>query len=443
MSMLVNRQYNIIMLRMVTVIVVFLMYYLFIYLYKISISPIESYRGFVYKEITFFQQLLILFFLSIPITFLPLRLSRPSDMAMWILYLIPYTSTVYMSLYITRGTIWSVIYLWISILISLLMMNFSRKHKITINIKREFSRDVDLYTFYLLLFSCICLYLIFVIHGKFQLSIANSYIRRMAAREDSPFMYGYIVALFKSLLTVFGVYLAIIKRKWWYMILIFISVLAIFSFNGTKSTVLNPLILIGIAIYARSSKHKCRLYFLPIILFTVIIVAAIELIFLHSNILSQLIVRRIMAVPGFLNTAFWAFFSNNPKTLMTESIGKFFLDPVYNVGPTFLIGAEYFNKETCNANTGIWLGAFAQFGLLGMLIVSSLAGFCLGIVDNITKKNFFIMGCLVCAFMGLNWSEQMFHTSMLTGGIFYLFIGVLLINKSRSLQHVLYDKSST
>jgi len=247
-------------------------------------------------------------------------------------------------------------------------------------------------------------------------------------------MYGYITAIAKSLFTVFGIYLVVFKKKWVYAILVFVISISIFSFDGTKTTILNPFFLIGIALFTRYLKDTNGLPLLSIICLTMIAFATIEVIFIHSSILSEYIIRRLFAVPGFLNTVFWDFFSNNPKTLMTESVGKFFIDPIYPIAPTYIIGVEYFNNPAINANTGIWLGGFAQFGLPGMMIVSCLAGFLLGLIDNLTRINFFGLGCLICAFMGLGWIEQMFHTSMLTGGILYLFLGVFLVKKSRNLQ---------
>jgi len=436
--MISKKLYNIVALRVITILVSFLTYYLFQYLYRIEISPSEAYVGFVYEELSIFKEIVSLCFLAIPIIFLPLKLCRPSDITIWITYLIPYQSTIYMSFHITRGTTVSVVLLWISILASLLIMTFVRRHKLTVRFKKHFKRDVNFNILFLLSFVAVCFYLLYVIRFRFNFSVEDVYTRRMSARENAPFLYGYIIAIAKSCLTVGGIYLAVIKKQWRYLLLTFLAAFSIFSFDGTKTSVLLPCFLIGIAFYSRYSQE---LYRLPLLLFICpffIIISILEVIFMHSNIASLFFTRRMFAVPGFLNTAFWDFFTTNPKTLMTESIGRFFVEPIYSVSPTFLIGIDYFNNEAINANTGIWLGAFSQFGVLGMLFISCLAGVLLGLVDNMTKNNFFVIGCLVCGFIGLNWTEQMLHTSMLTGGVVYLILGVFLIHKSRNLQQIFF-----
>lgn len=430
-----NNQYKL-MIRIMLVILSLLTYCSFTYLYKTEISPIEAYRGFVYKSVPLFQEGVRLFFLFLPISFLPIVLTRPSDIGVWILYLIPYQSTIYMALHINRGPIYTVYLLWLSILASLLIVSIFRKHKFTIRFPKYLSRNVKIMLFFLLIYIYICYYFIDLMGFNFNFGLDDSYVRRMVVRDTASPLYGYVVAIARSLFMVSGVYLAVVKKQWWYIPLVFIVAMSIFSYSGNKTIILYPILFISLTLLLSHFKNK---YILPLFLFFcffVIVMALVEVKLFQSNIISQLIVRRTFACPGFLTTAFWDFFSNNPKTLMTESIGKFFIDPIYSIDPTFLVGIEYFNNEASNANTGIWLGAFAQFGILGMLSVSCLAGFIFGFVDNLTKGDFFILGCLVCAFMGLNWSEQMFHTSILSGGVFYLFMGVVLLRFSKNLQQV-------
>lgn len=439
--MISKNQYKVILLRVVSVLLVFITYFLFKKLYQIEISPSESYRGFIYNDLSIYQEIIILVFLSIPIAFLPLRLVRPSDFSVWIFYLIPYQSTIFMSLYVTRRDISSVVYLWMSLCVALFLVNLFRKHNRTISFRMKMSKTKHGNIIFLMFFSLLCLYLVYVIDFRFNMSFNDIYVRRMEAREVSPPMYRYIVAIVKSVFIVSGTYLLIFKKKILYFVLIVVASAAVFSFDGTKNSIINPCVLMIVSIFVLFCKDTYRLPLMIVACLLTIFFAIIEVLYMHSNMLSQIFVRRIFVVPGFLNTAYWDFFLNNPKTLMTESIGRFFLKPVYPVAPSYLIGIEYFNSEAINANTGIWLGAFSQFGLAGMMLVSCVAGFLLGLFDNLTKNNYFGLGCLVCAFIGLNWSEQMFHTSMLTGGVFYLFLWIMLVQKSRNLQQMFTEQT--
>jgi hypothetical protein len=120
---------------------------------------------------------------------------------------------------------------------------------------------------------------------------------------------------------------------------------------------------------------------------------------------------------------------------MADSVGRYFINATNIISPSFTIGYEYLNNIESNANTGIWMGSYAHFGLIGILSLSMIAGFILGLVDNLTKVNFTVLGYLVCAYIGILWSEQMLHTSMLTGGVFYIIIFLIVYCKPNVMNY--------
>jgi len=132
-----------------------------------------------------------------------------------------------------------------------------------------------------------------------------------------------------------------------------------------------------------------------------------------------------------LNIIYWQFFSQNPQVFLTDSIGEFFHAPVYPISTTNFIGYYFFGNSAINANTGIWMGWFAHFGLMGVGLVSILAGIILGLVDNLTRSRDHLIGNLTCAYFGFVWCEQMFHTSILSGGVLFLVIALLLDIKAK------------
>jgi hypothetical protein len=270
-----------------------------------------------------------------------------------------------------------------------------------------------------------------LIDFRFNLDLISVYERRLLAREMNLGIQGYLISIGRSLLTILGVYHALANKKPIYGIFVIIFSIAIFSYDGTKATILIPLYLSLIFfIYSRSKK----LSWLPFVIGLVAIFSLFEFNVVKTNILSEFFTRRIIAVPGYLNTAYWDFFSENDKVLLTDSIGRYFLDPVYDRSATFLIGLKAIGNKEMNANTGIWMGAFTHFGIAGIFVISAIAGFILGLIDNLSKTNYFMFGTLVCAYIGIIWSEQMFHTSMLTGGVFYIILFLLLVRSSKIIR---------
>ena len=104
----------------------------------------------------------------------------------------------------------------------------------------------------------------------------------------------------------------------------------------------------------------------------------------------------------------------------------------YYVGYNYLgkLSASYLSS---NANTGIWLNGFAQFGLFGVIIVSILSGLVSNIINFLSKKSFHYYGSIVAIITGIIWSEQALQTSMLTGGVFISILILLHLNYSKDL----------
>ena len=123
--------------------------------------------------------------------------------------------------------------------------------------------------------------------------------------------------------------------------------------------------------------------------------------------------------------------------MLTDSIMGHFMVPVYDVPLTFVIGREYLHNIQANANTGIWMGWYAHFGIAGVFVASIIGGFIVGLIDRMTKSGLYIFGCLGCFLIGIIWSEQMLHTSMLTGGVFFYIAILYFINISSKFRRFL------
>jgi len=417
--------------RLLLVAVGIVLYFSFEYIYKTEISPDNRYLGLTFNQLTLSEYAVSLLFFLFPLVWLPITLKRPSDLAVWFLYLFSYTSTTFMAFHVTRRQFENVLSLLFLMLLGFIITSVTRKHRYNIVFKQFMHRKIPLDKVFIGLVVLVCVYSLSLTDFKLNLDVTSVYQRRLEAREVPGFVHGYVLAFGRSVVTVLGVYLIVVKKRYVYLFLVLIFTLASFSFDGTKGSIVIPVFLLAIAFMIIRTRNLSWLLGFSIVL---IGLAVIELGTLSNNIISEYFVRRIFAIPGFLSTAFWDFFSVHDKVLLTDSVGKYLFTPVYDVAPTFLIGIDYMDNPQINANVGIWMGGFAHFGISGILLVSIISGLILGLVDNMTHKNFFVLGCLICSYLGITWSEQMIHTSMLSGGVFYLLLVLIMILKSRGLQ---------
>jgi hypothetical protein len=116
-------------------------------------------------------------------------------------------------------------------------------------------------------------------------------------------------------------------------------------------------------------------------------------------------------MPGIINSYYFDYFDAFPELVHVA-------DQV-----SYTIGQEYFGNAATNANSGIWMDAYAKAGLIGVTLVSFFSG-CIAIVlDAMIEKDKRFLGMLIGLMVGITWSEQALTTSILSGGIlFYILL---------------------
>lgn len=411
-------------------VVALLIYGAFFYIYKNSISPTNSYQGLCFKELTFGVHAIAIGFYLLPLLWLPIKPTRPSDITIWLLYMFSYAPTTFVCFHVMKDPFPDAILLLVALLIGLIIVDLARRHPIKLGFHLDTPIVMPLDKIIIILSVLLCIYIFSLIKFHFNLDFETVYERRLEVRYSSSLLSGYIIAFIRSVVIIFSVYMAFVKKSKIAFIALIILSVGIFSYDGTKTSLFVPvfLVLIYFLIIYKKSNIMLNIAFLSLFF-----VSIIEFISLDSNIISTLFTRRIFALPGYINTLFWEYYSVHDKVMMADSIGRFFVDSSNVTAAPFVIGYEYFNNAETNANTGIWMGSYAHFGFIGIVLLSMVAGFILGLFDNLTKTKFPVLGYLVCAYIGILWSEQMLHTSMLTGGIFYILVLLIIYCNSNIL----------
>ncbi len=404
-------------------IIALITYVAFLYIYKNSISPTHLYLGYNYRDLSLGVHCICVGFLLFPLLWIQIKPRRPSDVAIWLLYMFSYAPTTFVSFHVLQDPFPDALFLLMALLLALILIELSRHHRIKLSFPLGRPLFIPLDAIFLILSIILCVYIFYLIGYNFNLDFEHAYVRRLAIRESSSLISGYVLAFGRSVIIIFSVYMLLVKKSKLAFITIIILSIGIYSYDGTKNALILPLFLVLIFILLVQKRSNIAI---NIILLFMVLASIVEFAYIHTDIISTYLTRRIFAVPGILNSFFWEYYSNHEKVMMADSVGRYFINASNIISPTYTIGYEYLNNIKSNANTGIWMGSYAHFGLIGILSLSMVAGFILGLVDNLTKVNFAVLGYLVCAYIGILWSEQMLHTSMLTGGIFYILISLIV-----------------
>ena len=163
--------------------------------------------------------------------------------------------------------------------------------------------------------------------------------------------------------------------------------IAVFSFAKDKTYLFDLFIAIILGIFGKRAFNNSRRYFnMGILVFSGINILAI--LGLYSNFLFNIITRRIMVVPSWLNYLYFEFFCYNENLWWRQDvflIDKLFSAPYNNSAPV-LISKKYLNGMVANPNAGFLAEAYTQFGILGIVIYPILIAILLNLINYFYKN---------------------------------------------------------
>ena len=401
-------------------------YYLLVrLLYTQEIAPANNFNVVGTYSLQSVDILTVIFFSLMQLFFLPKYIDSPSSMISWMLYCFSYLPTSFFSIYYS-DSIFSYCHLMLLLTLGLSVFRFSTLIRIHLaRWKKVDFLNTDYFSmFFLTLF---IVYYIWNLSGfSIDLNFTNVYVRRLEAREVDLGIMAYLMVFIKTAFLVLAVYLWVICRKSLYFIVSMFGVIAIFAFDGTKATLLSAMILISYSFFASYFSIEAKRPSTILIVFLVLCaISLIEWNLLKSYVLSEYLVRRIAVMPGIINSYYFDHFDVFPEFFHVA-------DQV-----SYTIGLEYFGNAATNANSGIWMDAYAKAGLIGIVLVSFFSG-CIAIfLDTIIEKDKRLLGMLIGLMVGITWSEQALTTSILSGGILFYILLVFWINISLRLNKYL------
>ncbi|MEW6668910.1 MAG: hypothetical protein AB1512_27185 [Thermodesulfobacteriota bacterium] len=403
-----------------------LVYYTaFVSCYYYVISPTYDYYGMTLTSLPGWCWAASLVLALLPVTWMPVRLKRPSDFASWFLYLCLISPSIFVSLMVSSRPLDERLILpaWLTASFLLFEAVRQRGRFVVPRIKGP-----AMMFSILLPLAMVGLSILILSYAdyRFDLSLSDSYERRMEARDilQGRILLGYLLALLQSVFIPTAMIYGVHRRRWSFVALAFLSAAAIFSLEGSKAPILLPVALGAVVILARKEGIRVG-YWLPIALTMLVLFALAEAALLETNYVAALVVRRLMAMPGLLTTYYWEYFSQNPYYMMSDSIvgGLLPFETLYKYPRSRLIGDLYFGDSEVNANANIWASGFADFGYLGMAFVSISAALFLKVIDSLCFRDKVVAASACAAAVSLVWVNSALHTSLLTGGA----LGLVLV----------------
>jgi hypothetical protein len=223
--------------------------------------------------------------------------------------------------------------------------------------------------------------------GRFlNFDFAAVYEIRVDAAQNLPDIFAYTNFVLGKVIIPFGIVIAVLQRRWIYLLLLSSSAVLLFALTAHKGVLFNPLAVL--LVYYITGKKASIQYFV-MALIAVGIASAAEFQFSEGSDywMGSLLVRRALLTPSLLNWFYIDWFSLNKFYFWADSRLSFgFVNAPDALPPANLIGLQYFGREETSANTG-WIGSgYANAGLAGVLIYSLGVGLLLSILNSYAKR---------------------------------------------------------
>lgn len=270
--------------------------------------------------------------------------------------------------------------------------------------------------------------LIYLYGGSFEFSFDLAYDRRFNSREvvQGGSSIAYFLSFYGGAIIPISAVYGIIYKKPIFVIYSIVGALLFFGSSGGKGVLFSSFLSIALAIAFKFSKKIGLICLAGLSL--VFLLSYIEFILFDLSISNLYMFRRMFFTPAYYSLFYFDYFQINEFYYMKDSWINFFnSDEVEKKAR--LIGAVYQDDPQANINTNIWATSFADFGKIGMLVVTIFALFFSWILNSLYLLKNKVIVISFSVFVGIVFSQGAFHTALLSNG---LLPGIILLSMMRS-----------
>lgn len=355
---------------------------------------------------------------GLPSLWMPIRVTRPSALVYWLLYLLVVVPACLVPIFVLVKPSNHPLWMATAIVVTFALTGAVYRLPL-IQLPRVWVKPYEFATILALLSAVFyaLLILTFGLHIQY-VSLQDIYVIRTEFQETleqaSPavaYAIGWQAYVINPLLMASG--LTTRKMSW-----IFASVAGqflIYSITGFR-TVYFSVVVLPYLLWTMKGKKPFALRLGWTWLAVFVLAAALQVLGWSRSFVA-LVGERMTAMPGLLTGYYYDFFSSHPKALLGHSIFKWFVDYPYSVEPRRLIGYVYFHDVGMSANANLWADAYANFGYGGILCFSVLLAAVLWLFDAMAAGRDPRVVALAIALPGFALANAGLLTALLTHGV--------------------------
>lgn len=278
---------------------------------------------------------------------------------------------------------------------------------------------------------------VYYTHCRVQLSIIDVYgIRAEFQTYSMPTLLVYIYSMAMYVIPLYAMYY-LYQKKYQMVFLFIVAQYISFCVNGSKGTLF--IMLFSLASYFVIEHYDGYLKVIPCGLFFGGVIALLEWFIRGSYYVVSLFFRRMMFLPVLMHNYYYDFFQHNQYDFFKSSI-SFLGESNYKSIP-LVIGENYMESGT-SANNGLFSDAWANAGVIGVVIMPILLVLVLKVADGITEDlpmKLYVASAIEVALLYISSS---FLTDMLSHGVALMLVVLYLFSKVRVAKDESYEKKN-
>ena len=394
------------------------------WVYANLISPDFSRLISRFKETTFDAHLITYLIALVVLYFLPVKLERPSALALWILFTVAVGPTILMSPYTSflekNQALGFSFVVGLAFSSACLMQLRSPKklpiRQLTPRIFQAILISGSLFTYAWLMLAH---GLSFTYLDLFQIDSVRESMNQTMARAP---ILGYLVPTLTNVINPYFAAIGIANKKWLPVVFAVTGQLVLYSTTGAKHVLFAILAWLVIYLLLLKKGKNTKGILLVIGAAGLMIFSAIVDLITNEIFLTSLFSRRFLTIPGSLSSAYFKFFSDNPHTYLSQSILSPWIKYPYDKLPANLIAEWAASAPKMSSNVNLFADGFANFGIFGILLAGVILGIYLRFLDRAAVGVPQIVSSLVIVIPAIALSNTSVFTSMFSHGLVAAFL---------------------
>jgi hypothetical protein len=408
---------------------------LYKWLYVHWLYPVFGYYGFDFNSSSMGYLLLAWILSVIPSFWMPLKISRPSQLAYWVLYLVVFIPSMFVPIFVAISGPTEITQLMLVFFAGFCIVGMSYRFRLSEWKPRQITRPQFWNGFTALGVLLAAWVLLIFRHQLSVVSFVEIYDLRSAADElitgtGLNYALMWLSGAINPFLMAWGLYQ---KRK-----LVFLAgalgQLLVYASLGTKGSIVSVLFIPALYLVLRGDRRRFGVK-LAWVVVAILLSLAVWTRLTGSqpgpvlSILLFVLFMRTFSMNGLLTAQYYDFFGRFPQTHYSHVTGvNWFLRYPYSNPLGIEVGSFYSGDPRLDASAHFWAtDGLAAYGLIGLILISIFCAFVFWVLDSVAKRHDPRFAALVISYGAFNLANISIFTSLLSGGLGLLILFLYLM----------------